>query len=410
MSTEYYDNGQVKFEIWYDKDGSKKSSHSYFENGQRKETHHFISGSKTSWYENGNHKIKCTTLNQKLQGKWEHYYENGILAQQGSFKDGIPIGNWTHLALENKNSKFEKKDSSLRYWKFIVNACVRYGEILDEKNTGLIELKFSGRPVEKPRTGNKTRKIFDGTIVINNKKFDNTRYVYEGKQLITFHPISDNPEAYKNKLGGLVDYLMYSGKNIDKKRMASFYHACYKRNEIITAAELIERDLTDIASQEWKRKERILTASIRNEMITEIRNEVLSDFEQANTSDTREVVDDIKVRIENIKIEKKLQKIEKDKVEKNGKDEFKVVFSDTLLSVDSVQYNGYEEGLGNLCTRLIFESDVRKYMKLSTWDESGEVTKKAKTLIDKNVTTTCWDPKGTTMWSDMGYFKNIYEV
>ena len=49
-------------------------------------------------------------------------------------------------------------------------------------------------------------------------------------------------------------------------------------------------------------------------------------------------------------------------------------------------------------------------MKLSTWDESGEVTKKAQTLIDKNVTTTCWDPKGTTMWSDMGYFKNIYEV
>ena len=97
--------------------------------------------------------------------------------------------------------------------------------------------------------------------------------------------------------------------------MASFYHACYKRNEIITAAELIERDLTDIASQEWKRKERILTASIRNEMITEIRNEVLSDFEQANTSDTREVVDDIKVRIENVKIEKKLQKIEKDKVD-----------------------------------------------------------------------------------------------
>ena len=34
LSSEYYDNGQVKFEIWHEEDGSKKSSHSYFENGQ----------------------------------------------------------------------------------------------------------------------------------------------------------------------------------------------------------------------------------------------------------------------------------------------------------------------------------------------------------------------------------------
>lgn len=54
-------------------------------------------------------------------------------------------------------------------------------------------------------------------ITINNKDFDDTRHVFEGKQLITFHPISNNPEAFKNKLGGLVDYLMYSGKTIDKK-------------------------------------------------------------------------------------------------------------------------------------------------------------------------------------------------
>ena len=81
-----------------------------------------------------------------------------------------------------------------------------------------------------------------------------------------------------------------------------------------------------------------------------------------------------------------------------------------MISVDSIQYNGYEEGLGNLCTQLIFENGAHKYMKLSTWDQSGEVTEKAKTLIGKNVTTTCWDPKGTTMWSDMGYFNNIFEM
>jgi thymidylate synthase len=61
------------------------------------------------------------------------------------------------------------------------------------------------------------------------------------------HPISTNPESYKNKLGGLVDYLMYSSKTIDKKRLATFYHQCYIKNPIITAGELIERDVTDQA-------------------------------------------------------------------------------------------------------------------------------------------------------------------
>ena len=192
--------------------------------------------------------------------------------------------------------------------------------------------------------------------------------------------------------------------------MASFYHDRYKKNPIITAGELIERDLTDLAIQEWKKDKKELTASIRNEMLTEIRNEVLSGFEQTNTPDTREVVDDIKNKIENVEIEKKLQKDEKQEVEESGRDSVKIVISDVLISVDSIKYDGYQEDLGNLCTRLIFENGTHKYMKLSTWDRSGEVSKKAKTLIGKNVTTTCWDPTGTTKWSDKGYFKNIYEV
>ena len=49
-------------------------------------------------------------------------------------------------------------------------------------------------------------------------------------------------------------------------------------------------------------------------------------------------------------------------------------------------------------------------MKISTWDKSGKVEEKAKTLINKRVRTTCWDPIGTDKWSSMGYFKNIYQV
>jgi hypothetical protein len=347
----------------------------------------------------------------KLDGDWRQWYEDGKLAVQGSYRDGEPQGSWLHHVYEDKNKNPEVKNSSMRYWKFVVNAAVRYGEILDEINSGIAELHFDGGHIKKLRNPQKHRKVFIGSVTINKKKFKNSEYVFQGKQLITYYPESKKPEeGYKNKLDGLVHYLMYSGRNIEKTRMASFYHECYKKNEFITAGELIERDLTDQAIQQWKKEKKALTASIKNEIITEIRNEVLSDFEQTNTSDTREVVDEIKSKIENVEIEKKLQKEEKYKVEESGKDSVKIVVSDILISVDSIQYNGYQEGIGNLCTRLTFESGIHKYMKLSTWDQSGEVTEKAKTLIDKNVTTTCWDPLGTTKWSDMGYFKNIYEV
>jgi hypothetical protein len=361
-------------------------------------------------YPNGQVSSMVTYKLGKLDGSYKQWYEDGRLAVQGSYKEGRPEGNWRHYTYEDKNLKSEKKDGSLRYWKFIVNAAVRYGEILDKKNNGVIELQFSGKYFENQKVSNRVRKVFDGTITINNKEFKNTRYIFQGKQLITYYHLSNNSEAYKNKLGGLVDYLMYSGNSIETKRMASFYHDCYKKNPIITAGELMERDLTDQAIKMMKEQEKALTASIKNEMLTEIRNEVLSGFKQPNTPDTREVVDDIKNKIENVDIEKKLQKDETQMTEESGKKLVKIVLSDILVSVDSVPYNGYEEGLGNLCTRLTFENGTHKYMKLSTWDRSGEVSKKAKTLIGKNVTTTCWDPIGTTKWSDKGYFKNIYEV
>ncbi|MBT4733092.1 hypothetical protein HOB87_14135, partial [Candidatus Woesearchaeota archaeon] len=43
-------------------------------------------------------------------------------------------------------------------------------------------------------------------------------------------------------------------------------------------------------------------------------------------------------------------------------------------------------------------------------DKNDNVTSKAKNLIGKHVRTTCWNPIGSTKWSDMDYFKNIYEV
>ena len=387
----------------------------HFDNGQKKSECHYkddkLNGKCKFWYQNNNLERESHYKDGELEGKWTQWYSDKNIALEGSYKNGIPEGIWLHYVKEKKGRKPSKRDADMRYWKFIVNAGVRYGEVLDEKNNGIAVLKFSGNFVKsEPAGNNKTRKIYEGVITINNKDFDDTRHVFEGKQLITFHPISNHPEAFKNKLGGLVDYLMYSGKTIDKKRLSTFYHQCYLSNPLITAGELIERDMTDQALRMLEEQERTLTAEIKNEKLGEIRDQMLAQFGQTNTPDVNEIAEDLKDKMLRVESEKKLQQNEKDQVESSGKNAVNLVESDILVNVDTLQYNGYEEGLGNLCTRLTFKNGSHKYMKLSTWDQSGEVTEKAKTLINKHVTTTCWNPVGSTMWTDMGYFKNIYEV
>ena len=274
------------------------------------------------------------------------------------------------------------------YWKFVVNAGVRYGEILDADNTGHAELTFTG-DVSRHSKG---RDVYKGSVLINDKLFGNTEYVVaKDGTLITFYPMVKHRESYRNKLDGLVDYLLFSGKSMSKERMASFYHQCYLENNLITAVELIERDLSDVAGAMFK------------DVREETRVEVMKEFENINTEDTIEAVADYKALVATLEKEiKELKKEQKD-VLRSGKD-FMVTKPDVLINVDTVTHHGSE------CTRLTIGDGTYKYMKLSTWDKNDNVTSKAKNLIGKHVRTTCWNPVGSTRWSDMGYFKNIYEV
>ena len=120
-----------------------------------------------------------------LDGDWKQWDENGRLVVVGRYKNNKPIGSWLHHVYEDKNLKIEKKDGSLRYWKFVVNAAVRYGEIVDKKNSGIVEFEFTGKHIESQRDSNNTRKIFDGAITINKKKYKNTRYVFQSKHFKT---------------------------------------------------------------------------------------------------------------------------------------------------------------------------------------------------------------------------------
>lgn len=77
---------------------------------------------------------------------------------------------------------------------------------------------------------------------------------------------------------------------------------------------------------------------------------------------------------------------------------------DTLVDVREKQM--YR---GSSCTILVFADGSTRHMKTSTFDLSGEVTSKAKSLKGRRVRTSCWDPIGQPgKWSSQGYFRNVY--
>jgi cell division protein FtsB len=77
---------------------------------------------------------------------------------------------------------------------------------------------------------------------------------------------------------------------------------------------------------------------------------------------------------------------------------------DTLVDVKENQI--YR---GSSCTILMFANGSTRHMKTSTFDPSGEVTTKAKSLKGRRVRTSCWDPVGQPgKWSSQGYFRNVY--
>jgi len=63
------------------------------------------------------------------------------------------------------------------------------------------------------------------------------------------------------------------------------------------------------------------------------------------------------------------------------------------------------------CTQLVMTNGKVFNMKTSTFDPNRVITEKAKTLIGKKVTISCWDPiYEPGKWSSKGYFRNIYEI
>lgn len=66
---------------------------------------------------------------------------------------------------------------------------------------------------------------------------------------------------------------------------------------------------------------------------------------------------------------------------------------------------------GSPCTVLTFGDGTKRSMKTTTFDKDKSITAKAKTLVNKRVRTTCWDPiYEPGKWSSRGYFRNIFQL
>lgn len=85
--------------------------------------------------------------------------------------------------------------------------------------------------------------------------------------------------------------------------------------------------------------------------------------------------------------------------------------SEATLSSPDILVDVQEKQMyrGSSCTILLFADGSTRHMKTSTFDPSGEVTSKAKSLKGRRVRTSCWDPIGQPgKWSSQGYFRNLY--
>lgn len=79
---------------------------------------------------------------------------------------------------------------------------------------------------------------------------------------------------------------------------------------------------------------------------------------------------------------------------------------DTLVRVDeNVSHRGSN------CTVITLGDGSKRYLKKVTFDPSGVVTARVKSMLHKRVRTTCWDPiQEPGKWSRQGYFRNIYQL
>ena len=88
FEVEFYENGDIKRIIHFNKDGKKD-------------------GLWTEWYENGQKRYEKTIKDGEIDGLWTNWYINGQKMTERTFEDGELDGLWTEW-YENGQKRYEK--------------------------------------------------------------------------------------------------------------------------------------------------------------------------------------------------------------------------------------------------------------------------------------------------------------
>ena len=293
---------------------------------------------------------------------------------------------------------FEGKPSR-RYWKLVYTVALRLGMALEEDD--IIKFDFEGKEYPTPEKEaikhDQSNERFRGTLLLNNTKFDGIIFVHTTKfsssrpRFVTLWPETEDERAAEGTVEPLIK-LALEGEAIPASEVVTEMHPEYVKNPgidpivlLARAKTIAEKDASSLLrwAEIWKDK---ATANEERVRILEEENKSLD-----------EEVKRLLRENERLKAEAATAGAKGDILVQNQ--------AKKLISVEENVLVGR-----HLNTVLNFEDGTRKTIKISTFDRDLSVTNKAKTLVNRMVKTTCWDPKNEPgKYSNLGYFRNVYE-
>lgn len=287
-----------------------------------------------------------------------------------------------------KNRRFHK----LRY-----TAALRLG-VVPASEGGLIKLSFRGEPAGEvvAHAGNLA---YEGRLCLNDRSFDDVVVIVKRRDdgrfdLISFWPRSQHPDAHKSYTDPLVDTAM-DGTPFDVEIVASRMHEAFQANAGASPATLMKilyDEETDALREGGRRLADLLEESIEREREA---TDVVGKLGEANVS--------LSARVNELEAEVVRYKAEQNEA-RRGRQEATLSAPDTLVEV--------KEGVlhrGSHCTILVMADGKQWHMKTSTFDPSGNVTKRAKALVGRRIRISSWDPIAQPgKWSSQRYFRNVY--
>jgi uncharacterized small protein (DUF1192 family) len=284
-----------------------------------------------------------------------------------------------------------------RYHKVRYTAALRLG-VIPTVDKSSIRLSFKGDPATTvvAHAGNLA---YVGSLRLNDRSFDDIVVIVkrrdDGKvDLVSFWPRSQHPDAHKSYTDPLVDTAM-DGTPFDIQIVASRMHEAFQANAGSSPATLM-KILYDEETETLRQGGRRLVALLDESMERERQAAVVAERLGETNLDLSVRVGELEAEVERFKAEQNEAR--------RGRQHATLSEPDRLIAVKERMPHR-----GSSCTILEMADGKQWYMKTSTFDPNGEVTKRAQSLVGQRIRISSWDPVGQPgKWSGQGYFRNVY--